>query len=365
MSSKDKSANQPRAYLFAGDDDYRKQQELEKLLGDLVAPDFADFDFEQMEGDSATSDRIMAGLAIPPFSSTKRVVLVKFANKMDEAEQKKLARQLPDTPSSACLILVTPASDKTGGRIKKGDEVIGDISRAIRKVGSVVKVGGEKGRARTDSARKHAASIFAAAGKKIDEKTLTAFIQRVGADFSVLTSEAQKLIDYSGDGSAIKAADVARVVCETPEEKVFKLVDAIGARKPREAMRFLDELFETGDRPESEAPKVLANIARTFRLIWQYKMLSKAGVRYFQKGSVPQELLSFLPSTPNLLDILSRQSWQENRLRSQASLMSRDHLINGFDAIARADSMLKGADGGAHVEDPRMIMELLVLELSQ
>lgn len=362
MSPVGKSTERLRAYLLAGDDDYRKKIELDKLLKKLVADDFADFDLEQMEGDSTSADRIMAGLAIPPFSSAQRVVLVKFANKMDESEQKKLARRLADSPSTGCLIMVTPAPDKSDGRAKRGDEMIGDMSRAIRKVGSVINTGAEKGRARTQSARDFALSVFTDAGKKINEGALSAFVQRVGTDFSVLRTEAEKLISYSGDCASIKPADISQVTSETPEEKVFKLVDAIAAHHSAEAMRYLDELFETGDRPESEAPKVLANIARTYRLIWQYKLLSSSGVRVFRKDSVSQNLQSLLPSNPNLIDLLSRQSWQEGRLRSQSSRVTHRQLTRSFEVVAEADARLKGIEEG--MEDARMVMEMLVLELS-
>lgn len=363
MSPAAKSSDNPRAYLLAGDDDFRKQQELDQLLSELVDPNMADFDLEHMEGDSATADRIMAGLGIPPFSSSRRVVLVKYANKIEQPEQEKLAAQLAKTPASGCLILVTPAPEKADGKPRKGSEVIGDLSKAVRKVGRVIRVAEERGREKSDNARKFAQSIFIKAGKKIDSTTLAVFIQRAGSDFSILSSEANKLIDYSGDSESITARDVAVVTSETPEEKVFKMVDAISAKRPAEAMRCLDELFDIGDRPESEAPKTLANIARQFRLIWQAKMLASARVSSFRKDAVPEELRMSLPTTPNILDIVSRQSWQEDKLRPQAARFTREQLVHCFQAIAKADAMLKGIDG--EIEDARMIMELLVLDLAR
>lgn len=363
MSPAAKSNDSPKAYLLAGDDDLRKQRELDELLGHLVNPDMADFDLEHLEGDSATADRIMAGLGIPPFSSTRRVVLVKYANKMDDLEQMKLASQLVKAPASGCLILISPAPEKSDGKARKGSEVIGDLSKAVRKVGRVIRIGEEKGREKTDNARRFAQSIFAEAGKTIDSTTLAAFLQRSGSDSSIIKLEAKKLIDYIGDSANITAHDIAAVTCETPEEKVFKLVDAIGAKKPAEAMRYLDELFDIGDRPESEAPKTLSNIARQFRLIWQAKMLISAGVRSFRKEAVPEDLRAQLPTSPSIIDLVARQSWQEDKLKPQAARFTREQLVHGFDAIAKADAMLKGIEG--NIEDARMIMELLVLDLAR
>lgn len=358
-----KTKEAPRAYLISGDDDFRKTQELEKLLAELVAPDFADFDLEHIDGDAATADRVMAGLGIPPFSSPRRVVLVKYANKMNEDEQKKLASQIDRAPKSGCLVMMSPAPEKVDGKPRKGSEVVGDLSKSIRKVGQVIRVGEEKGREKSENTRKFAQSLFEKAGKKLDSAALSAFLLRVGSDYLVLSSEAQKLIDYSGDSDKITARDVAHVTSETPEEKVFKMVDAIGAKRPADAMKLLDELFETSDKPENDAPKVLANIARQFRLIWQMKMLLASGARVFRKDAVPENVRAMLPSSPNILELLARQGWQEDRLKGAAARWSRDDMVRCFRSIAKTDAMLKGIEGD--IDDARMAMELLVLDLAR
>ena len=363
MAAAPKTKDDPKAYLIAGDDDFRKNRELESLLAELVAPDFADFDLEHIDGDAATADRVMAGLGIPPFSSPRRVVLVKYANKMNEDEQKKLASRLDRAPASGCLVMISPAPEKVDGRARKGSEVIGDLSKAIRKVGKVIRVGGEKGREQSENTRKFAQSLFDQAGTSIDSRALAAFIQRVGSDFSIMSTEARKLIDYSGDAGKITAQDVAQVTSETPEEKVFKMVDAIGAKRPADAMKLLDELFETGDKPENDSPKILANIARQFRLIWQMKLLLSAGVRVFTKDAVPENVRALLPSNPNIIDLLTRQSWQGDRLKAAAGRWSREDVGRCLRSIAATDAMLKGIEGD--MDDARMAMELLVLDLAR
>lgn len=362
MSPAAKTTESPRAYLITGDDDFRKERELDDLLGKLVAPEFADFDLERLDGDAATADRVMAGLGIPPFSSAKRVVLVRYANKMGEDEQKKLAARLEGVPETGCLVLISPAPEKVDGRPRKGSEVVGDLSRAVRKIGKVIRVEEKKGRDGATEARQFAQSLFAQAGKKIDAAALTQFIQRVGMDFSIISTEAQKLIDYSGDSDIITATDISRVSSEIPEEKVFKLVDAIAARKPDLAMMHLNALFETGDRPESEAPKTLGNIARQFRLLWQAKMLVTAGFRNLgrlDKDSLPEDLRAMLPTSPNILTLAG---WQRERLEPQAARFTREQLVRALVAIAEADAALKGIEGD--LDDPRIIMELLVLRLT-
>ncbi|MCE5322187.1 DNA polymerase III subunit delta [bacterium] len=349
----------PRAYLLRGDDDFQKNKHLDKLLRTLVTGDFADFDLEPMEGDGATSDRIITGLNIPPFGSKQRVVLVRHANKMHPDEQSRLAEKIGSISQTGCLILVNPAAEKVDGKPKKGSEVIGDLSKAVRKVGEVV----EFGKMRTDAAIKFAMTAFTDSGKKVVSPVAAALVQRVGTDSSILSTEIKKLIDYSGDAETISVQDVAAVTSETHEEKVFKLVDAVAAKDQALSLRLLEEIFEFSDDPRAEAPKTLAVIARQFRMVWQMKLLNEMGVRSFTKSDVPDNIKDMLPTDTNILDILSRQSWQAERLSRQARPFSRSDLTRCFSAIAKADQMLKSIDGD--MENPEMVMQLLVIELAR
>ncbi len=358
MSLHTEQHDRVKAYLLKGEDDFQKERRLEELLRSLVAEDFADFDLEQLEGDSATADRVMSGLHVPPFSSQQRVVLVRHANKMNPDEQQRLASQLANAPDSGCLILVNPAVEKRDGKTPKGSEVVGDVSRAVRKIGKVLSFG----RPKADRAQAFAQSIFADASKKISPATLAAFIQRVGTDSSIVATEAQKLIDYAGDADEISSQDVTVVTSETPEEKVFKLVDAVAARNQASALALLGELFDAGNDPRADAPRTLGMIARQLRLLWQVKMLSEAGVKTFDRDAIPNEIKEALPSQPNVLDVVTRQKWMAASLARQARPFSRGDLVRSFSAIARADLMLKGMVGG--IDDPRTVMELLVIQLA-
>jgi len=362
-----RDATGARAYLLRGDDEFQKRQALDELLKSLVAEEFADFDLEEIEAAAATCDRVITGLNVPPFGPGRRVVLVRFANKMDAEQQERLAARLEKAPATGCLVMVNPAVERSDGRPKKGSELIGELSKAIRKVGQVREFGGGTGKERAKRAREFGASLFEPAGKKISAEALALFLQRAGADFGILATEAQKLVDYVGDEAQITRADVEAVTSETPEEKVFKMVDAVAAKNAGAALRLLDELFETGDDPRADAPRSLANLARQFRLIWQAKILTEAGLRTtghrggdgFQKSAVPAELKSVLPSSPNLLEV---PGWQQSRAAEKGAKLPRAELVRCFAAVAKADAMLKGVEG--EIEDARTVMELLVIELA-
>ena len=79
-------------------------------------------------------------------------------------------------------------------------------------------------------------------------------------------------------------------------------------------------------------------------------------MRQFEKASVPDALKAALPSDTNVLDLITRQNWQRDRLGRQARGFKHADLARCFTAIARADAMLKGIEGD--IEDARLIMEL-------
>ena len=362
MSAQKKNQDAIRCYLFKGDDEIAKRKELDKLLKSLVSEDSADFDLEELQADSATAGRIVTGLNVPPFSSDRRVVLVKYANKIPEAEQKALAVALDKTPESGCLILVNPAAEKSDGKVKKGSEVIGELSRAVRKHGKVNDFGGLRGKQAHSNARQTALSAFSDTGRKISSAALDLLVRRVGTDSSIITTEAQKVIDYTEGQDTISPMDVETATIETPEEKIFKLIDAVSAKNGSQALMLLKELFHSGDDPRGQALKTLSMIARQFRLLWQAKLLAAARVRSFSKSDVPERIKLALPESTNILDAVGRQAWKGEVYARQARQFSVEELVECLETTAKADLMLKGIEGD--IQDPQLVMELLVLELA-
>jgi DNA polymerase III subunit delta len=353
----------PRAYLLKGDDDYKKNIALEDLLKSLVNPDFADFDFEQIDPAAATCDRIISALNVPPFASDKRVVLIRFANQIKDDEQKLLSPKLAKVPESACLILVNPATEKVDGKAKKGSEVIGDLSKAIRSIGVVTEYGAGKKKELTPGAIDFIKKEFAKTNLKVDMPAVNLLTQRVGTDFSILNTEIQKIIAYCGSTEAKVTVDIiSNITTETPEEKIFKLLDAAAEKKQGLAIKFLNELFLHTDDPKAEAPKMLSNISRLFRQIYQVKIIVSDGLRLSSINSLPDEIAAKLPRTGNIVDLLKRQSWQADKLARLANAFTYEELARCFELVEEADLSLKGLSSGP--EEPELIMQLLIIKLS-
>lgn len=351
-----------RAYLIRGEDEYTGRRKLERLLESLVAPEFADFDLEVIDGEHATADRVAAGLQIAPFGPGRRVVLLRFANKMNADEQRRLAGTLDTIPDSGCLVILTPAPEKVDGRPKSSSEVVAELSKAVRKVGLVITTGGGKAGEKAARARAFIAERFAEAGKKIQPQAAGLLIERAGTDLAVLDSEISKLLDYCGDSRLVTTEDAECVTSETPEERIFKLVDAVATGDKAGAVRLVRRHLEAAGRPESEVPRTVGMLARQFRLLWQFKMLAEAGVRDPGQEMVPDNVSAMLPAEPNLPEVLARQPWMTRSLAAQARPFNRRRLARCFELIAAADREVKGIDDAGG--DPQAVLELLVVRLA-
>jgi len=350
--------NSARIYLFEGTDDGLKERAIEELAEELIDPASRDFDFEVIDGSSATAQRVISAAGITPFSSRARVVLVRRANQMPESEQKSLALMLPGVPQSACLILMVPAAESSDGKQKKGSSLVPELAEAARKCGSVRRFD----RGKKEDVTRLASELLAREGKRARGDVLTLLAERSGGDSNILASEIRKLADYVGERLEITAQDVRVVTAETLEERIFALVDAIGQRNEARAVALTREYMDSAARSDAAALRLLTMIARQLRFLWQASILQQAGVRLGAPlGDLPENLRDSLPRDGNIVQLIRRHAWQARKLDAQARNFNRTAIARALELVAEADLTLKGIDDRSG--DPRTVAELLVLRL--
>jgi len=348
-----------RVYLFHGPEDALKRKAVEMFLAAFVDKDTRDFDCEIRDGSGATADRILGGAMTAALGSGRRVVVVNYANDIASDEQERLVKGIEKIPECSTVILIEPRGEPSKSNPKtpkKGSRVIGDLRKAIGKIGTRV----EFPASRPEAAKQEAQSIFRTRGKKVSPALLEALVRRVGSDLAVLASEIDKVVSYVGDRETVTIEDMVNVTSPTPEERIWALVEAIGARNSRNALHALEDIFDA-EGSAAAAPRVLAMIARQLRLIWQMRLLMDAGIGDPTRKDIPAQLTNLLPSEPNLIGVVSKQRFNTGRYRAQAQGFSIRQLTAAFERLLRADLALKGIAPGPR--DPRVVMELVVVEL--
>ncbi len=332
-----------RVYLVYGREEGQKHAVLSLLRDRLGAEDL---DRAHLDAQEVNLPTILAeAMSIPAFSPY-RVVMVRGVQNLKGADAETLADTMSRLPESTVLILYTHGESEEEERAKSAP-VPARLLNAVEKHGVVIECKPLTASSFEDWVERRVNET----GKQFAPDALERFTFLTAASTASAETELQKLVLYVGERTRIEREDVEAVVSRTVEAQVFRLVDAIALRNAAVAMRLLQDVLASGGRAEAIVPRLMALIARQFRLLWQMRLEMEQGERAAQ----------WFPGDPNLAQLLARQRFLEKNLREQASRMSLETLARAFERLHEADRVLKGIDEGD--SDPRRVIERLVVDL--
>ena len=109
---------------------------------------------------------------------------------------------------------------------------------------------------------------------KIDTSTLDYFINRVGSNLEIISSEIDKLKLYKLDNKIITKEDINDICTENINIDIFKFVDDIINKNKKDAIKTYRELLKINEEPI----KIIAILSSKFRLMYQACTLTKKGL---------------------------------------------------------------------------------------
>ena len=381
-SAKQSPEDIKKAYLFSGEIDPRRDAAVDEIIAQLVDEGSEVFDLERLEGDSTSAEDVLAAVMTAPLCSKRKVVIVNHVERLDPSDQVRLAEFLPKLGTQSCLILLVGDEDSpriksqqgSGGKKTSGEEdqseddeekeekkkrkkgLQPEVTKAVKAHGAVItfaKMG-------TEDLGVLVAKAVRSQGKKIEPAALQTLTRMVSAHPAALEKEIEKLATYVAERDTITLDDVESVVTESPEDRVFPLIDAIGAHRPGQAVHLLSETLAASSKIDSEVLRIISMLARHFRFLYQTKFLKSQNVRWF--GSVPEDLREMLPEGKKN-NVLSTTDWQQKRFLAQADAFTLDELQEALKQILLCELAAKGLGRGEG--SPRLNLETLVLKLSQ
>ncbi len=261
-------------YLFSGTESYLQEKLLEFLLQQLEEKNGQAYHLERVDGRQVELHDLLQGLQQGTIFSQGRVVWVSsapyFSAVRGKTEEKKAAgaekhveEQLAALAKTKDRTLIVVFSVDKVDRRKKW-------VKTLEKAGVLVEFSPPRGPALLKWVR----GVLEQEGKDIDEPALQLLVERVGEDMLLLRSELDKLILYLGTEQRATEEMVRRLVSESRQGNIFRLVGAIGQKNVSEAFHHLSRM-----RQQNEPPLViLTMIARQFRLLYQALLLEQEGV---------------------------------------------------------------------------------------
>jgi len=264
-------------YLLHGKDEYSRSTELAKMKAKLGDPTTVDLNTTILDGRRVTLDELLLACDTVPFLAEKRLVIVnnlaarferRAARRKEESESEKnkaflqdLGEYLSRLPETARLVFLESK------KISKGNPIYRFASNSEH--GYVKEFAPRSGRA----LNRWIADRLKEKGGRIEPGAINLLAAFVGDDLRLLGQELDKLLTYTGGERPIKERDVQLLVSYVQEANIFHMVDAMGKRNSREAMRLLHRLLEEGQHPLS----LLHMIIRQFRILLRIKELTGRG----------------------------------------------------------------------------------------
>jgi DNA polymerase-3 subunit delta len=233
------------------------------------------------------------------------------------------------------------------------------LDAAIREFGMIVACRG----LRDEALFEWIGDKFRQADKRASKDAIELLVSSVGSEMRALDLEIYKLINYVGDRHPVTAEDVTVVVATEPEDVMFKCVDAISKRHTDRALSLLHELHRHDPKPQAVAGRLLALLVRQYRLMWQAKHLTIAGLTSRDIRMLPADIAADLPVENSITQV----SYKVGELISTAQKYTVDELRWGFERLVLCDLANKGGVTGEDAlfsAEPASNLQLLVLQLT-
>ncbi len=332
-------------YIFHGEDDFSRAEELKKLRGKMGDAQFADLNTTFLDGRTLTLGELRHHAEAIPFLADKRLVIVKGLlarlnprqrkreNNGDEAVEEEsnpelgaeLLAYLPTLPETTRLIFI---EDQT---LPKNNPIL-KLADKDKKNARVKLFNPPRAENLADWIMDHAEHK----GTRLEFSAANDLAIAVGADLRALDNELEKLVTYR-KGEMIRREDVRALVGAAQGQSIFELVDAMGKRNAALALELLHEQI----RHNAQPLYLMAMIARQFRLLLQVSDLAARGLTI-------DEIRAQLGEHPFVV----------RKVFDQARNFSIERLETIYRKVLETDVAMKTGHGEAGVNLDVLIVEL-------
>ncbi|KIH77374.1 DNA polymerase III, delta subunit [Geoalkalibacter ferrihydriticus] len=318
------SAQVPNLLFLHGEETFLLERAYHEVVEKVLDVQGRDFNFEVFTGRETSPETILDACRTLPVFAARRLVVVKDAHLLTAVDLARFLPYLKDPVPETVLLFMGRGID---GRLS--------FFRDFKKKGTLV----EFRRLYDNQVPTFIKEQVRINGKSFTEDALALFCRRMGSDLGEIQAELNKLCTYVDERTLIDVEDVRQIISDTRAESVFDLINAIGRRRPAEALRLLGRMLDDGEPPL----RILTMVVRHFRQLWQAAELLKLGA---ERG----EMARRMRINPYFLDGLLTQSKRFNATEYRKA----------FTVCLQADLALKSSGG-----DPGALMEQLVLALIQ
>lgn len=235
-----------------------------------------DFNYASFDLEEIPIERLIQEAETLPFMGERRLIVGENAwfltgtrGKADGHHQLDILTTYAQSPLDSSIVVLTVHHEKLDKRKK--------LVKQLQKNGTFVNFAA-LGPAELRAWIKRKVSQQ---GADITPEAIERLVEQVGNELQLLSEECTKLATYAGNAGTVTLAHVDEMIPRTLEEDVFKLIDHLGNMNIEGALGVFYDLLKNREEPL----KILALIARQFRIILQVRELHSRGLAQRQIAS--------------------------------------------------------------------------------
>ncbi len=265
---KAKSAEVKPIYVIVGKDNFLVDSACERVLSGLIEPAERGTGLYSVDADRADIADVLDELRTLPFLSSRRVVLIKGAEKFVSNNREFLERYFDEPCSTGVFVLTVSSWPKTTRLAKK-----------LAKVGELVSVEELKPWQLGQYVISYAKGEQ---GKSISKETAGLLVELVGDEPGRLSSEVDKLAMFADGEKSITTKHVESLIGNNRMFNAFTVIDAMTSGQTGRAVERLRRMF-AADR--SAGYTVVGAFAYHFRRMFNAKAKLEKGSNRNQVAS--------------------------------------------------------------------------------
>jgi len=256
--------NHACVYLVGGEASSLSERWVRSLREQVFANGGEDFNLDRFDGKQVSDADIIAQAARTlPMLSPKRLVLVTHAEVVlafGKDRAKPLIDYIKEPDPSTVLVFYT------AGKIPKASA----LSKALHSHAEVIDFAALREREVLPWLVAEAKALKI----RMERDAGLLLVECLSTDLRALTDALNRLSLFVGDEGIVTADDVSELVVPSRTKTIWEFLDAMGHRRPGQALQSVGQILDQGDAPL----QVLAMVARLFRqLTTGHAVLKKGG----------------------------------------------------------------------------------------
>ena len=253
-------------YVIQGKDDFLVNKNCQQLTDQLLSEDDKQMGLLAMDPDKTIAAELFDELRTLPFLASKKVVLLKNADKFVTANRELLEKYFDSPSNSGTLIMTVKTWLKTTKLAKKLKSIgqliaVEEIKKSYQLADFIVNYARENHK------------------KKLSKDLATMIVELTGDDTGRLTSEIDKLATYINDRDKITAEDISAIVGNNRFFDAFNVINAMANGNAEQSIGRLRRMFASDKSAEYT---VVGAFAYHFRQMFNAKCMLEKGLNIAQ-----------------------------------------------------------------------------------